>query len=162
MFSTNAASVINGKKESLNSEIICTKANVVTVQETHARKKGKIVIPSFVVFEAIRTKNGGGTLIAAHEDLNPKLITELNEDFEILVVEIETSEKSIRIISGYGPQENWEEEKRLPFFLALETEIEKAELAGRSVVIEMDANSKLGPEHIPNDPHEMSPNGYLL
>ena len=26
----------------------------------------------------------------------------------------------------------------------------------------MDANSKLGPEHIPNDPHKMSPNGYLL
>ena len=103
LFSTNAASVINGKQESLNSEIICTKSNVVTVQETHARKKGKIPIPHFVVFEAIRKKKGGGTLVAAHEDLNPKLISEYNDDFEILVVEIETSEKSIRIISGYGP-----------------------------------------------------------
>ena len=36
---------------------------------------------------------------------------------------LETKENSIRIISGYGPQENWEEEKRLPFFLALEIEI---------------------------------------
>ena len=84
--STNAASVVNGKRESLNSEIICTKSNVVTVQETQARKKGKILIPSFVVFEAIRTKKGGGTLIAAHKDLNPKLTSEYNEDFEILVV----------------------------------------------------------------------------
>ena len=107
-------------------------------------------------------KKGGGTLVAAHEDLNPKLISEYNDDFEILVVEIETKEKAIRIISGYGPQENWEEEKRLPFFLALETEIEKAELAGKSIIIEMDANSKLGPDHIPEDPHPMSPNGLLL
>ena len=52
--------------------------------------------------------------------------------------------------------------ERLPFFLALETEIEKAELAGKSIIIEMDANSKLGPEHIPKDPHNMSPNGSLL
>ena len=116
LFSTNAASVVNGKIESLKSEIICTKSNVVTVLETHVKKKGKIIIPSFVVFEAIRTKKGGGTLVAAHEDLNPKLISEYNEDFEILVVEVETKDKSIRIISGYGPQENWEEEKRLPFF----------------------------------------------
>ena len=162
LFSTNAASVVNGKIESLKSEIICTKSNVVTVQETHVRKKGKIMIPNFVVYEAIRTKKGGGTLVAAHEDLNPKLISEYNDDFEILVVEIETKEKAIRIISGYGPQENWEEEKRLPFFLALETEIEKAELAGKSIIIEMDANSKLGPDHIPEDPHPMSPNGLLL
>ena len=162
LFSTNAASVINGKQESLNSEIICTKSNVVTLQETHAPKKGKIAIPNFVIFEAIRKRKGGGTLVAAHEDLNPKLISEYDDDFEILVVEIETKEKSIRIISGYGPQENWEEEKRLPFFLALETEVEKAELAGKSIVIELDANSKLGPEYIPNDPHEMSPNGFLL
>ena len=127
IFSTNAASVINGKKESLKSEITCTKANVVTLQETHARKKGKIDIPEFVVFEAIRTKKGGGTLIAAHTDLNPKLISEYNDEFELLVVEVETKNNSIRIISGYGPQENLEEEKRLPFFLALEVEIEKAE-----------------------------------
>ena len=60
------------------------------------------------------------------------------------------------MISGYGPQENWEEGKRLPFFIELETEVEKAELAGTSVIIEIDANSKLGPEHIANDPHGIS------
>ena len=124
LLSTNAAGIINGKIDSLKSEIICTKANIVTIQETHCRKKGKIQIPGFVVFESIRTKKGGGTLIAAHEDLNPKLIEEYNTDFELLVVEIETKNKAIRIISGYGPQENLQEEKRLPFFISLETEIE--------------------------------------
>ena len=78
------------------------------------------------------------------------------------MVEVETKENSIRIIGGYGPQENWEEKKRLPFFLALEIEIEKAELEGKSIVIEIDANSKLGPDYIPKDPHKMSPNGFLL
>ena len=76
IFSTNAASVINGKRESLKSEVLCAKSNVITLQETHARKKGSIQIPNFIVFEAIRTKKGGGTLIAAHEDLNPKMISE--------------------------------------------------------------------------------------
>ena len=42
----------------------------------------------FVVFEAIRAKKGGGTMIAIHEDLNPKLVEEYNDDFELLVVEI--------------------------------------------------------------------------
>ena len=78
------------------------------------------------------------------------------------MVEIVTVKESVRIVSGYGPQENWEEEKRRPFFLALETEIEKSELAGISVIIELDANSKLGKQYIPNDPYDMSPNGALL
>ena len=35
-------------------------------------------------------------------------------------------------------------------------------MAGKSIVIEIDANSKLGPDYIPNDSHKMSPNGVLL
>ena len=107
-------------------------------------------------------KKGGGTAIAINENLKPKLIEEYSDKFELLVVEVETIEKNIRIISGYGPQENIEEDKRVPFFLALETEIEKATLAGASIIIEADMNSKLGPKYIPNDPHELSPNGSLL
>ena len=33
---------------------------------------------------------------------------------------------------------------------------------GKSLIIEMDSNSKLGPEYIPNDPHVQTPNGRLL
>ena len=57
------------------------------------------------------------------------LIEEYYDEFELLVVEVSTKEKCIRVISGYGPQENWEEEKRLPFLIALETEIEREDLA---------------------------------
>ena len=70
-------------------------------------------------------------------------------------------DRTIRVISGYGPQENWPEDKRRPFFVALETEVEKANLAGKSTIIELDANAKLGKQkYIPNDPHEISPNPH--
>ena len=121
------------------------KSNLITVQETHFRNKGKFQIPNFITFESIRSKKGGGTLIAAHKDLIPKLIEEYSEEFELLVIEVATKEKEVRVITGYGPQENLEEEKRIPFFLALECEIEKAELKGKSTFIELDANSKMGP-----------------
>ena len=38
----------------------------------------------------------------------------------------------------------------------------KAELAGRSVVISLDANCKMGNKHIPGDPHEISDNGKIM
>ena len=163
LFSTNGAGIMNGKVASLKAEVLSTQSNIITVQETHSRQKGKILMgKEFVTFEAIREKQGGGTMIAVHQDLNPKLIEEYSNDFELLVVEIDTKEENIRVITGYGPQENWEEERRLPFFIALEIEIEKATLAGKAVIIEMDANSKLGSKYIPEDPHGMTPNGSLL
>ena len=120
MFSTNGAGVVGGKLDSLRAEVKHTQANLVTLQETHSKRKGKIQLDNFITFEAIRKAKGGGTLIASHKDLNPKLISEYEDDFELLVVEIEVKDKQIRVISGCGPQENWQEEKRMPFFLALE------------------------------------------
>ena len=131
----------------------------MTVQETHCRRKGRIQFEDMVVFEAIRAKKGGGTLCAIHKDLSPKLVEEYNDPFELLVVELDGNK---RIITGYGPQENMTEDKRLPFFITLEEEIVKATVAGKSVIIEMDANSKLEKEYIPCDPHTITPNGKLL
>ena len=50
----------------------------------------------------------------------------------------------------------------MPFFAALEEEVIKAELSGRDIMICFDANSKLGPKHIPGDPHQMSENGKIV
>ena len=115
-----------------------TKANVVTIQETHARRKGKIQLPDMVVFEAIRKAKGGGTLIASHKSLNPRLIESYEDEFELLVVELELEEKNIRMISGYGPQENTSEENRKPFFEQLDLDVKKSKLAGSLVCIEME------------------------
>ena len=75
---------------------------------------------------------------------------------------MKVSDKEVRVISGYGPQESWPEEERMPFFLALEEEITKAELGGKSIILGFDANSKLGPDLIPQDPHKQSANGKIL
>jgi exonuclease III len=162
IFSTNAAGLLS-KGESLVNEIHATSANIVTVQETHCTSKGRIKMhTSFVIFEAIRKAKHGGTMCAIHEDFSPKLIEEYDDPFELLVVEIETKVNSVRLITGCGPQENWDEGKRVSFFIALESEIVKAEIAGTSIIIEMDANAKLGKKYIPNDSHDKSPNGRLL
>ena len=72
LFSTNGAGIKNGKVDSLNAEVRSTKCNIVTIQETHSTQKGKIKMDKeFVIFESIRKKKGGGTLIAA---LTPNLL----------------------------------------------------------------------------------------
>ena len=65
-------------------------------------------------------------------------------------------------MTGYGPQETWEEEEKLPFFVALDQEIIKAKTNGKSVFLAFDANSKMGPDYIPKDPHKCSPNGDIM
>ena len=101
-------------------------------------------------------------MIGIHKALQSVLIEQHDGDFELLVVEVEIVKEHIRVISGYGPQENWPEADRLPFFSALEDEINKAEMEGKSIIIEMDANSKLGSSIIKADPHTQTPNGKLL
>ena len=161
MFSTNAAGLKN-KLQSFKSELKHFDASVFTVQETHFNKKGKFKMQDFEIFESIRSKVKGGTMMGVHKALNPVLIEEYDKDFELLVVEIEIAKKEIRLITGYGPQENWTDNDRLPFFIALEAEIVKAEMSNKAVLIQMDANSKLGPDIIKNDPHDQTPNGKLL
>ena len=116
-----------------------------------------------MIFEAIRkSKIKGGTMLGVHNAFCPVLVTEYSKYFELLVVEIAVNKMKIRHVSGYGPQENWPDNKKTPFFEALEAEVSRAELEGRSVIICMDANSKLGSEFIPRDPHGQSQNGKIL
>ena len=43
-----------------------------------------------------------------------------------------------------------------PVFIALEVEVIKVQMTGKSVIIEIDSNSKLGPEYIPNAQNKIS------
>ena len=60
---------------------------IFTVQETKSRKKGKHSLENYVIFEAIRNKFGGGSMIGVHESLNPVLISSYEEYFELLVIQ---------------------------------------------------------------------------
>ena len=48
------------------------------------------------------------------------LIEEYSEEFELIVVEVNMGGRCVRLISGYGPQENWRTELKMPFFSSLE------------------------------------------
>ena len=163
MFSANAAGCGN-KIQSLVNNIGELEAAIVTLQETHFVKKGKLneKLKDFEIFEAIRTKVKGGTAIAVHKSLKPMLIEEYSDKFELLVVEIKLADKEVRVMSGYGPQENWRKDERIPFFAKLEEEVKKAKLHEKGVLIQMDANSKLGPSIIKGDPQSQTDNGKIL
>ena len=106
MFSSNAAQ-LKGKLDSFKSELKETNAAIFTLQEVHFENKGKFKINDFEIFEAIRKKAKGGTVIGVNKNLKPFLIQEYSDDFELLVVEVKAANKVIRIMSGYEPQENW-------------------------------------------------------
>ena len=107
-------------------------------------------------------KQKGGTIIGAHNSLQSILIEEYSKDFELIVIEVNIGENDVRILTGYGPKENWKIEDRMPFFRKLQEEIVKAESNQKAVFIQMDANSKLGPKIIQGDPHAQSENWKKL
>ena len=76
-----------------------------SVQETHYSKKGQFTQENFFVFEAIRKKEGGGSLWGVHVALKPVLISEHSDTIELLVVEIKAETKRIRIMTGYGHED---------------------------------------------------------
>ena len=100
-----------------------------------------------------------------HNSMNPVSVSE-DGDEEIIVVQVDIGNEKVRLINGYGPQEdNGDKEKGeavLAFYAKLDLEVKKAKMAGALVCIEMDANSKLGPEMIPNDPKPITNNGKVL
>ena len=123
IFSANCAGCQN-KIQSLVGNVNHIGDGIFTLQETLYKRKGRLndEFSEFEIFEAIRKKQKGGTLIGAHKSLDPIFIEEYSEDFELLVIEVKIGGMDIRIISGYGPQENWNKEERTPFFKALEEE----------------------------------------
>ena len=102
---TTNANGMKKKIESLKYLVDYFNVGVFTLQETNYSKRGKVKIDNFEIFEAFRKKDGGGTMIGAHKSLEPILIQEYSDDFELVVIEIKIEGKEIRMISGYGPQE---------------------------------------------------------
>ena len=134
----------------------------ITLQETKLRNSGKFKISNYQVFEKLRSGQGGGLLTAIDQDLEPVLIQAANEEAEILVVQCRIGDKSIRVINGYGPQESDSPAQKLTFWQALEQEVISAKNENCFVLLELDANAKLGSEIIKNDPNTLSENGELL
>ena len=111
ILSTNAAG-LKDKVSDLKNKVKYFNSTIFAIQETHFPKKGRIKVDNFHIFEAIqKSKIKGGTMLGVHVDLQPVLVKEVSDKFELLVVEITAGDTKIRLLSGYGPQENWEETK---------------------------------------------------
>ena len=157
---SNAAG-LKQKMECLQSKISKFQPGCIFIQETKLYRKGQTNIPGYVPFEHIRKNSkGGGLLLSIHESFDPVLIFEGDDDIELLVVQGKVSNCTIRFFNAYGPQED--SEKVLDFYEKLEEEIQLAKDDGCCILVEMDANAKLGYEVIKGDPNPQSNNGSLL
>ena len=160
LIGANAAGLRN-KLDSFHRLISLFSPGVFFIQESKAKRKGLIKAENYIVFEQLRKATGGGGLLTAvHQNLSPISISDDKDD--ILVVQAKLGNKNVRLINAYGPQESSEDDKTSEFFNNLDTEVKKSKLAGAMVCLEMDANSKLGYNIIPKDPHEQSENGKKL
>ena len=84
-------------------------------------------MPGYQVFEKVRQNNkGGGLLTAADINLNPMLISNKDDENEILTIQVDIGKYKMRIINGYGPQEDDNNQKILGFWQEMEAEIIKA------------------------------------
>ena len=154
---------LKAKKQSLFQAIKAFNfPSFITLQETKLRKSGSIKINEYQIFEKVRPSFGGGLLTAVKQSLNPVLISPCNEEADILVVQCLANEMKNRVINGYGPQEGEQLANRLNFWSSLEQEIIAAKDAKCAIMIQLDANAKVGNMVIPGDPHVISENGKLL
>ena len=133
------------------------------IQETKFRRKSQIEIQGYRSFSTVRGDSGGGLLISCISSLNPVLIFEGDSECEILVIQVHINDqKTIRFITGYGPQECAPLIVREKYRSTMEEHIERAQLSGCSVIVTDDANAKLGSEIISGAPNPISENGKLL
>ena len=96
------------------------------------------------------------------EDLEPVLVSCGNEDVDVIAVQTKVGNNRIRVINGYGPQEDEDKQQLLNFWHEIEKEVISAKDNGCMMIMEMDANAKVGREVIANDPHNQTNNGKIL
>ena len=71
------------------------------------------------MFQKNRNGAGGGLLTAVDPSLEPMMISTKNDEAEILTVQLVVNKQKLRIIYGYGPQDDDNLQNRLNFWLGL-------------------------------------------
>ena len=134
----------------------------IMLQETKLSTCLKSKLNGYEIFPPDLRRRGGIVFTAVDKNLSPVHIPHENEEVNIVVVQALVGNHRVRLINCYGPQETESKSKRNEFWEVLESEVVNAKNEGCLLVIEMDANAKLGPSIVPGDPNPMSPNGSLL
>ena len=158
----NNSAGLNPKRESFYNLVNKFKPSLITLQETKLVYYGTAELPGYKVFESLRKdRSGGGLYTAVLCDLDPVLISE-SENNDLLVVQFIVNGRQIRIFNAYGPQEHESSQQVLNFWQTVESEIIQAKQNHCLIIMQMDANAKLGKKFIEKDPHDTSNNGVIL
>ena len=118
MVGVNAAG-IKCKMDSLDDILKRLKPQIWSIQETKLKPNEKLkseVINNFQVYYLNRQNSqGGGLAIGIDKDIESTLKREGNDEIEALAVQIVVGNVPIKMIVGYGPQENSLKEKKEKF-----------------------------------------------
>ena len=160
----NNVNGIRGKIDSLNNTIkFFKKPSFLTIQESKL-KTHNVKIPGYQLFFKNREQCGGGGLITAIDE-NLASIQVSSSEKEILVVEIALNDYKIRVINGYGPQEAQNKnDKQIvhEFWQEMEKQIIMAKNENCKIILQCDANAKIGSSVFAKDTHCQTLNGLLL
>ena len=155
---------IKHKIESLKLNVASFSPSIVTLQETKLKSKNSFKLPGYQFFERLRCqKDGGGLLTAIDENLDPALVFSDEESLnEILIVQLELNNLKIRVINAYGPQEDEDPDIVQQFWIETEQHLINAMDNDCCVILQLDANAKVGQDIIKWDVNPMSSNGKRL
>ena len=165
---------LNSKWQSFNKILHDLNPCAFFLQETKLPKKQlfKLNTNEYVIFRLERELSGGGGLaLGVIQDLNPILIRLGNDQIEAISVKININKFEVRLVVGYGAQENDRQaklhamnqaERKMLLWDFLEVESKEAETLEQGLIIQIDANAHVGPKVVNGDPNPMNPNGKMF
>ena len=164
-YGINAAG-IKCKQKSFENVLITIKPQIWTIQETKLKPNEKInceALNEYQVYYLSRQHSqGGGLALGVSKDIESALIREGDDDTEILSVQIVAGDFPIRIVTGYGPQENSNSSKKEKFWEFLEQELIQAEIENQGLLVQIDGNLHAGPQLVKQDPNPQNNNGKIF
>ena len=104
----------------------------------------------------------GGIAIGALHELKPVLTRKGDDEKECLSVEVSVGNKKLIVVAFYSPQLGDTKERNISFWKYLAEETDAAKGQNKGLIVQMDTNSWVGPEIIPNDPNKPNANGKLM
>ena len=165
IFAANAAG-INSKIKSFENILTTLKPQIWMIEETKLKPHGKIkceALNDFQVYYLNRQKTqGGGLALGVTKEIESTLIRDGDDETEVVSVQTILGEIPVRVVVGYGPQENATTEKKNKFWDFIENEVREAEMKDHGVIFQMDGNLHAGPGLIKGDPHTQNRNGRMF
>ena len=153
VFGINAAG-IKSKMDSFNEVLSVLKPQIWMVEETKLKPHENIRcgnLSDFQVFYLSRQESQGGGLALGVNKMFES--TSGDDETEVLSVLVIVGNIPIRIIVGYGVQENASKEKKVKFWDFIEKEVNQAASEEQGVIIQMDGNLHACEKLIKDDPN---------